>query len=857
MIKHPTDVKVKDVKQYTLKGFRGVDFTTSPLLVSEQRSPDAKNWVYENGSPSKRPGWKQVAYVADANINGMYEYEDNKLLVYAGKKFYTVELTETGVGYMTTEIEGFTGTYDRKVQFFKQDDRVFIVGTGEFLVWHKIGTPTAVWTLEQVNGDNTITHIPTTTISIDELNFEGASLQAALERPNLLTTWRINTCRGVVGSADSIPAYTWFQLDGNAIVSNTDGSDVIAYVTIVYKDIAEEPNTLELLGFYKLVEPAGVKIIELRESYAGVTVYGRIFESGMLELDGQVTEPITIEDNITVKYRAYNGSELDITGSTMINDAQFGILFGVDGVTTQLFVAGGEDTPNVDYYSYPLDFTYFPDNFYRAVGNSPIKGYLRIGDGSLVIFKEKSYGEAAIFLRTGTLETVATEDYYNAEIAYTEKAGYADEYLTSRDTIDTLAGDPLYTSINGVKGIVLSENVSTDERFARRRSYFVDAKLKDHDLESAIAFTYKGKYYLCVDDVCFIADSSLAVGNYPNHEYEWQYWDNVPARIFAEIQYELWFGTDDGRLCKFDTAYTDRSFEVVDSTDLSYHPADDNVVYNSALEIEERNKIKFSNDKMHELVMDSTTCDNDDNLITATSASAKARVLIMNEFEEMLLVDQTDDTNVTVFAQNVDNGAYSFELVNELGVAVDMSGYTNYALVEPLIGVELYIKDLDDEEHTFKLARNSDTDAISLVYYDNDASPLLDDVTEVNVGAIVITTTNVTAHWYSSVANLGSSVMAKTLLSLTLVATGAMAFGYTTRFGDLAKEFEKAVGFDFTDMDFTNFTFTAFMESMTKKVKERNINFVMFQIISDNGKTASIHELSARFIYNNMNRGVR
>ena len=223
---------------------------------------------------------------------------------------------------------------------------------------------------------------------------------------------------------------------------------------------------------------------------------------------------------------------------------------------------------------------------------------------------------------------------------------------------------------------------------------------------------------------------------------------------------------------------------MVDSTDLSYHPADDNVVYNSALEIEERNKIKFSNDKMHELVMDSTTCDNDDNLITATSASAKARVLIMNEFEEMLLVDQTDDTNVTVFAQNVDNGTYSFELVNELGVAVDMSGYTNYALVEPLIGVELYIKDLDDEEHTFKLARNSDTDAISLVYYDNDASPLLDDVTEVNVGAIVITTTNVTAHWYSPVANLGSSVMAKTLLSLTLVATGAMAFGlYDTVWG--------------------------------------------------------------------------
>jgi hypothetical protein len=310
-------------------------------------------------------------------------------------------------------------------------------------------------------------------------------------------------------------------------------------------------------------------------------------------------------------------------------------------------------------------------------------------------------------------------------------------------------------------------------------------------------------------------------------------------------------------LCKFDTAHTDRTFEAIDSTDLSYHPADDNVVYDSDLEIEEGNKIKFSNNKMHELVMDSTTCDNDDNLITATSTEAKARLLIMNEMEEMLLVDLSDDTNITVFAQNVDYGAYTFELVDESGVAVDMSGYANYALVEPLIGVELYIVDLDGNEYTFKLARYSDTEAIALVYYDNDGTPVLDDETEVNVGAIIITEANVVAQWYSPVADLGTSVMAKTLLSLTVVATGEMTFGYTTRIGNMAKEFEKAAGFDFTDLDFTNFTFTAFMESMTKKVKERNINFVMFQIVSDTAKPASIHELTVRFIYNNMNRGVR
>ena len=487
--------------------------------------------------PTKRNGWKQVAYVNGYAVNGMYLYATNTLLVYAGTKFFKVELTTTGVGYVTTEISttGMTLSSNR-VQFFAQtSERIFIVGAGDYLVWHKIGTP-KVWTLEKVY-DNAITYIPTTSISIDYEGFSGDSIQATLERPSLMTMWRKNTCQGVVGSAASTPATTTYQLDGNASTVYVAAEDILAYVDIEYKDSSNVEHELNLKGYYKLL--GGLQpTVELRESYASATVYGHIYRDGTMELNNQITEPITNGDNITVQFKGYNNYTVTQDHENMIKTAKFGVLFGVDGVTSQLFVSGGylqAAYGNRDYYSYPLDYTYWPDNNMRIVGNSPITGYHRIGDGTLVIFKQKAYGEAAIFTRTGTLVTDTTEDYFTAEIVYSEKAGFADNYLTSRLTIDTLAGDSLYLANGGVKGIELSENVSTDERFARGRSYFIDKKLEEYTLTNAVAITYKDRYYLAIDDDCFVADSRLkAKGELGDtFNYEWNFWDNIPAYTFV------------------------------------------------------------------------------------------------------------------------------------------------------------------------------------------------------------------------------------------------------------------------------------------------------------------------------------
>lgn len=227
----------------------------------------------------------------------------------------------------------------------------------------------------------------------------------------------------------------------------------------------------------------------------------------------------------------------------------------------------------------------------------------------------------------------------------------------------------------------------------------------------------------------------------------------------------------------------------------------------------------------------------------------------MNELEEMLLIAD-DESATTVYAKNVDYGDYSFELVDDDDVAIDMSsGYDAYQIVEPLDGVELYVVDLNTVDATFCLARHSDTGAVSLTYYDID-TPDIDDTQVLSVGAVIITKENVVSEWFSCVSNLGSSFLKKTLVSLTIVGTGEMTFGYTTRLGDMTAEYEKLSGFTFNNFDFTRFTFTSFAESMTQRIKERNINFVMFEITSDTDKAAVINEITVRFHYNNVIRGV-
>ena len=52
-----TGVSKKARNQLTLEGFKGVDFSSSPLNVSTNRASSMRNLINENGVNKKRSGW--------------------------------------------------------------------------------------------------------------------------------------------------------------------------------------------------------------------------------------------------------------------------------------------------------------------------------------------------------------------------------------------------------------------------------------------------------------------------------------------------------------------------------------------------------------------------------------------------------------------------------------------------------------------------------------------------------------------------------------------------------------------------------------------------------------------------------
>ena len=75
----------------TYSQFKGVDFSTDPMLVDKSRSPYAVNLVSDSGGmPEKRPGWR-VLHNFDGQINGIwhcYINDADHYLCHAGDKIY-------------------------------------------------------------------------------------------------------------------------------------------------------------------------------------------------------------------------------------------------------------------------------------------------------------------------------------------------------------------------------------------------------------------------------------------------------------------------------------------------------------------------------------------------------------------------------------------------------------------------------------------------------------------------------------------------------------------------------------------------------------------------------------------------
>ena len=493
---------------YSIDNFLGVDFTSSPIEVDKKRSPNAVNMINNNGYNETRNGYEIIKKL-DSRINGIWNIDipnEEILLVHAGTKLYKIDSDFKEVEELLNDLndERSTGIYFSDYLTIFDGKRAIIYGNTE-----------NGYKAEYIDE---IGYIPTTSVGRDS---SGGGTD--YEKVNLMSPYRINTFltemveTTINGELQNNPQ-TVFKLDDTNIDSVELG------------EILTENGNWEVLK---------------SDKYQVDTTTGQVTLS---EAPGE--SPVLGRDNVSIKYK-----KNILENTNKINKCDIATLFGYDGNNNRIFVAGNREFTNYDFFCEQDDPTYWPDENFTKIGTEPIVSYSRLTDGSLSIHKKQSDTDCTVYYRTSNMLN-------NIEV-FPLKDGVKNVGCISKYCNCNLVNDPLFLSDQGVFSCIGNNG----EKYAQQRSYYVNGKLiKEKNLEDAVATSFLGKYYLAINNHVYVADSRYL--SYPRnakteqYQYEWWYWDNIPVRVFFTWNNELYFGTSNGNICKFNNRYIDNNKEI-------------------------------------------------------------------------------------------------------------------------------------------------------------------------------------------------------------------------------------------------------------------------------------------------------
>ncbi len=293
------------------------------------------------------------------------------------------------------------------------------------------------------------------------------------------------------------------------------------------------------------------------DSIDSVSVNGtRLYEGWTAYLvDGTVTfrtapsaPAAGAEDNVEIAFRKTVPGYADRIGKCRV-----AAVWGVGAAADRIVAAGNPDCPNVDFICAYADAHYWPDTNYAVIGTdeTAILGYRRLGE-QLAVIKEDNGQDSTVFLRSGTLDA-------DGEAVFPVRPCLAGAGAVTRFGFGNIGDEQLILTGSGV--YALTTNSLTAERIAQNRSFRIDPKLLDEDLSEAVSCSYDGAYLIFAGGHVYGLDGRQQRGYLSRSDtafvYECFYWDNVPARCAARSvvggEETLFFGTADGRLCRFNT----------------------------------------------------------------------------------------------------------------------------------------------------------------------------------------------------------------------------------------------------------------------------------------------------------------
>lgn len=271
-------------------------------------------------------------------------------------------------------------------------------------------------------------------------------------------------------------------------------------------------------------------------------------QNGIVQFDTPPGEShLTGEDNVKIE-----ATRLDVNDYlSRINKCTFGTRFGVNGAFDRLFVSGNPDWPNADWYSQQWDCTYFPDMGYSRLGSSKsaIVGYSIISN-YLAAHKDEMEQDLSIVLREGDL--VDNEPSFKI-INTLQGAG-----AIATNSFAYLCTEPLFLTRSGLYAVTAQD--ITGEKYAQSRSFFLNGKLTAEDfdkLQNSFACIFNDMYLLSVDhDRLYILDGLQPIRTdksepYATRQYVGFYCENLPINYMWEKENRLFFGTQDGKICRF------------------------------------------------------------------------------------------------------------------------------------------------------------------------------------------------------------------------------------------------------------------------------------------------------------------
>lgn len=892
---------IKERSILTLDSFLGVDFTTSPLKVDSRRAVSGVNFMTDYGTLKKRPGWIEQVKFANEKITGMFRYTDFTI-VRAGDHIYKLNDDMTYTTLYTIE-----ATDNENIHFFVMNSNVYIVGLGVYLFMHQVDVidNKPVYEIDRVEDYATI---PTTTISIDDIDSEDIN-KTLLQPINLLTRKRKNTLLGrdainltwqldgSIATEGGIPKevfvdieyfdstlgtkkYKTFPLENGSeiylfdqeetdfIADNRKGELIKQLIettyTFYWKQVLSIPSHSTVLNYdytdsgitgnptvddIEEMVPAKSFLQNTYIKYTNELGYETYFECLVniskiyaeeytrIKIYEATPAPVEGADNITVTYQT---SELP---SHYINRSNNGIIFGSNGTTNILFLA----YKGYEYYSKAYDFNYFPDIQTNELGNAenPIMGYARTSDTSLVIYKGNDTYESRIFVRT--MELSANSSTLETEYTLYDQAVDVGVGCDAPKSIANLNGDNLFLSKSGLFALTLGSNITVSSRHVKERSMYVNKKMLEEAIEIGVAIVFDSRYYIAFDGDVYVADARYTSSSdlSDTFNYEFFYWENIPVTAWLVKDNELWFGTEEGRLCKFDDEFSDRTLIKASEGDVTLVVNDNHLVYNQSLSIKENDEI-YAN-CYEEVLSNSQISSVISGLITSSLEDVEhflyeGQTIYIKDINSNLV----EETPYTIYGLSINE----FYLKDSNGEVINnITG--NFDIIINLLNHKMFVTNLDIENSKFQLKSSETGNSVKLVSY------TLDPIT-----FTIIVHEAVEMVWYSPIFDLGTNLYSKTLFAMTVSADastkGEIDFGFDTRNISSNIQSLNYQEFTFDDIDFNNFTFlTAIASSYTKRVKEKDFNFIILKFGSKTRTSAVINSCTIMYKINQMNKGIR